>query len=570
MLMQRLTEFSESSDVSPRLYSRRPIRYLISLDDEGRLLDPVPVDTSDPKDVHRRRGSVRLAPYLSRSKGIRPFLLADNAHYTLGLSSMSMRPDRPGAMHSSYLELVDRCWRATRSRPVQAVHSFLGAGAPGLSLPGNFNPRDSITFRVGGKYPIDFPEVQQYWASEAAIQTSRELQCLVCGETGPAVENLPGKLKAVPGGHATGSSFISANRPAFESYGLKGTQNAPMCPDCGEKVTGAANRLLLDESSSISFSSAKTVIWTQQELSIDWARILDSPDRPDVLAQVERIKSGVLKSDAGDIRLNCATFSGNGGRAVLRDSLETTVGEAERNLRKWFMSLEIERVRPGNVRPLSIHSLAGATTRSLRDVTPSVVTSLIRCALLGTRTPMGLLQMAVSRSRTERRVTEPRAALIKLSLTSAGGGALSYGSLIALDETIRNHAYLCGRLLAVVESAELSSPGAQRASTVDRYFAIASATPAAVFDRLCSHARYHVERVQKHNIHARRDIETYADKILGDLPAFPESQNIEEQGLFGLGYYHQKVRFLRHRHGLAGCDGRSTQTPSASNTGLSS
>ena len=67
MLLQRLKEFAESERfvLPPRLYSRRPIRYLIDLDSNGRLLSDFPIDTSDPGDWEVRRvysGWLQLSP----------------------------------------------------------------------------------------------------------------------------------------------------------------------------------------------------------------------------------------------------------------------------------------------------------------------------------------------------------------------------------------------------------------------------------------------------------------------------------------------------------------------------
>ncbi len=561
MLMQRLKEFAEADtfDQIPRLYSRRPIRYVIDLDNDGLLLDPEPTDTSDASDRQRSKGAVRVAPFLARSRGIRPLLLADNAHYTLGMFSEGMSPDRTRAMHNSYLALVDRCGQATGLSPVQAIHRFLDADGPGLSLPRDFDARDSITFRVNGKYPIDFPEVRQYWASEAATRATRELQCLVCGDAGPALDHLTKKLKAIPGGHAAGSSFTSANRPAFESYGLKSTHNAPMCPDCGEKVTGAANDLLLDESSNISFASAKVVIWTRQEAPIDWPRILDLPDQTEVLAHIRRLSSGVHRSGVEDVPIYCAIFSGSGGRVAIRDWFETTIGLAERNLLSWFSAHDTANARQEESMPLSIHALAGATVRNLKDVTPSVVTSLVRCALLGTGVPLGLLHMVVSRNRSERRVTRPRAALTRLALT---GATCPDNRLAGLDRSNHTPAYLCGRLLAAMGNAELACTGATRSSMVDRNFAMASTSPSGIFDRLQVRFRQHLQTVRRQSTSACRAIERSEGEILGFLPRFPAVLNLEEQGLFGLGFYHQRVDILRQMRGLSDRSSAPTTAPS--------
>ncbi len=552
MLLQRLKEYAEGGlfEMPPSLYSARPIRYLIDLDRDGRLLTPEPVDTSDPSDRQNWRGAIRLAPYLSRSKGIKPLLLADNAHYTLGVSSESMSAGRPEAMHSSYMELIDLCRKATGSAPVQAVHRFLDTGAGGLTLPGDFNTRDAITFRVEGIFPIDLPEVQRFWASAEERSRTTESECLVCGEAGPVLDRLTGKLRGIPRGQLAGTSMISANRPAFESYGLRNSQVAPTCRDCGEKVTEAANQLLGDDSSHIRFAAGKTIIWTRERSAFNWARILDSPDQPHVLEQIGSLGSDDSNPAAKGNPLYCATLSASGGRAALRDWFETTVGSAERNLANWFRDQAIASARHDRPEPLGIHSLLGATVRDLRDVPAVTVTALLRSALLGAAIPVGLLHLAVTRNRVERRVTRPRAALIKMALARRGERTQPGRKMVELDRNDHRPAYMCGRLLSVLESAEVAIAGTRRPVSIDRYFGLASSAPESAFDMLRKRATHHFNTVKHRSVATYRDLKEYAEEILDVLNCYPTALSLEEQGLFALGYYHQKVHLLRQKRGL--------------------
>ena len=85
MLLQRLKEYAdERMELPPTLYTAVPVRYLIEIDLDGRLLNPAPVDTADPSSPTTRRGTRRFAPQIQRSSGIKPLLLADKADYVLG------------------------------------------------------------------------------------------------------------------------------------------------------------------------------------------------------------------------------------------------------------------------------------------------------------------------------------------------------------------------------------------------------------------------------------------------------------------------------------------------------
>ena len=552
MLLQRLREHAESNvfDLPPVLYSPRPVRYVIDLDRRGRLLNPESLDTRSQNNEESRVGMVMLAPYLSRSKGIQPLLLADNAQYTLGVSPNGANSERVKAMHAGYLDLVQRCAQATGLQSIQAISRFLDSRADHPSLPETFDTRDVITFRVCEEFPIDFPEVRSFWAREAGENGTRKMQCLVCGECGPVVDRLAKKVKYIPGGKGTGTSIISANRPAFESYGLRRSQVAPTCSQCGEKSTEVANRLLVDESSHIRFPTHKTIFWTERDTPFTWARILDSPIRPEMREQIESLNSCDKCPAESDNRLYCATLSASGGRTVVRDWIDTTVDEVQMNISKWYRSLAVVDARNGDrASPLGIHSLSGAMALNLRDVPVTVTTALLRGAILGTGIPAGLLQRAVNRNRIERRVTRPRAALMRRALAAEDSDLHGESNMVQLDPDSTNPAYLCGRLLAVLERAEVVSTRSSVSAIVDRYFGIASTNPAAVADLLLARAGNHLTVIRRRNFAAYRAIRSYSDEILGNLEEFPTVLGLKDQGLFALGYYHQRVHQLRRWRG---------------------
>ena len=548
MLLQRLRDFAEDGrfEVPPTLYSLRPIRYLIDLDSAGRLLSPTPVDTSDPGSRATRRGTQRMAPYLGRANTIRPLLLADNAEYTLGVMRERSRPERVRGMHSAYVELVEQCAAATGLPSVSAVSTFLSSGsASDLALGDDFDASATITFRVDGEVPIESPAVQRFWADAAAGSEARVLQCMVCRETKPVLDRLQKKVKGVPGGQMAGTSIISANTNVFESYGLKNSQIAPTCADCGEKFTEAVNHLLSDEQSHVRFPSAKVIFWTRKQTQFSWGQMLNSPDEADVQAQIKTLWSGGRRSDLDGNAFYGAVLSASGGRTVLRDWIDTTVGEVKEKLVNWFSAQSIVTGRAEPPRPLGIYALAGATVREMRDIPATVPRSLVRCALMGTPLPIDLLYQGVRRNRAEQRVTRPRAALIKLVLTTNNRESYREGYMVELEQQNRNPAYLCGRLLYVLEDAQRAAITSINSTIVDRYFGTASTAPASVFSRLLRGAQPHLSKLQRDNRGAYSAIQRRMTEILEGLPEFPRTLTLEEQGLFALGYYHQRARQYR-------------------------
>jgi CRISPR-associated protein Csd1 len=165
--------------------------------------------------------------------------------------------------------------------------------------------------------------------------------------------------------------------------------------------------------------------------------------------------------------------------------------------------------------------------------------ALLRHALTGERLPLSLLHMALRRASAEREhpVTRPRAALIRLVLESTQ----RYTGMTseALDPDHPHVAYHCGRLLAVLDRLQRKAIS-PNATLVDRFYGSASTTPATVFGTLMRKAQPHVAKLRT----SKGD--PWLDRRLGEvaarIPAFPLTLDPEEQGLFALGFYHEKYR----------------------------
>ena len=548
-MLQRLNEFAEGGrfELPPTLYSSRPIRYLIDLDSEGRLLTQVPIDTRELGNQVGPRGLRMMAPSLSRSKGIRPLLLSDNAEYTLGIRHAGSRSERVSEMHSAYTALVERCAAETGLDSVRLVSRFFdNGGVRSLILEDDFEVKDSITFRVDGKLPIESECVQRFWSNESSASRSRRLQCLVCGGTKPVLDRLPKKINGLPGAFSPGRSMVSANATAAESYGLKKSQVAPTCVDCAERFTEALNYLLSDESACLLLGSVKVVFWTRSPTRFNWARILASPDDKESQKQLAALCSDDSQSELEDNSLYFAALSANGGRAVLHAWEETSLYEVEGNLRDWFSYQSTVSPEGNGPMPLGIHALAGATVRELRDTSPDTAVSLVRLALAGTPLPRYQLYRAIHRNRTEHRVTRPRVALIRAALSSTGSYSQLVQEVSELDLNVRDSAYLSGRLLSLLEDAQLELAGNNGIGSLNRYLGNATSSPAAVLGNMLRIYLPHLMRFGNDERSRLGDIYSQVVETLLSLPKIPDRLDLEGQGIFALGYYHQRAHLRRY------------------------
>ncbi len=546
MLLQRLAEYADRLDLPPALYVESPVRYVISLAGDGRLLTLI--DTADPKNRATRRGEPHAVPQVQRSgTGAKPLLLADNAEYTLGLARETSKAKRVAQCHAAYLELLERCAAATGEPAVAAVRTFLTGDPLGqLELPADFDRGATITFRVDGHFVVDLPAVRKFWVDvndpdAAPDQPAPVMQCVVCREQRPVLRRLQAKLKGVPGGQAAGTALISANEKVFESYGLEASLIAPTCAACGERFTKGANALLADTRQRIVLGGAAFIYWTRERLAYDIYGLFDQPRTEDVRALLDSVGAGRLPPDVELAPFYATVLSGNGGRAVVRDWLDTTLGEVLRHITSWFRRQEIVALASDERRYFSLRALAAATVRDARTDLPTTTTrALWRAALADTPLPMDLLYEAVRRNRAEQRVTAPRAALIKLVLLS-GKSEVMEDEMVRLDPARPEAAYHCGRLLAVLEAVQrLAIPNA-KATIIGRFFGTASSAPASVFGGLLRGTQAHLMKLQRDRYPAYVALQGRIEEVLASLDRFPRTLSLEEQGLFSLGYYHQRA-----------------------------
>lgn len=113
---------------------------------------------------------------------------------------------------------------------------------------------------------------------------------------------------------------------------------------------------------------------------------------------------------------------------------------------------------------------------------------------------------------------------------------------MSLDVNETNPAYRLGRLFAVLESIQRKALGDGINATIrDRYWGAASATPASIIPMLIRNSANHLGKVRKENPR----LSGFFDWQIGDIEqglgtSWPKSLNMNDQGRFAIGYYHQK------------------------------
>jgi CRISPR-associated protein Csd1 len=112
---------------------------------------------------------------------------------------------------------------------------------------------------------------------------------------------------------------------------------------------------------------------------------------------------------------------------------------------------------------------------------------------------------------------------------------------MSLNQSYTHPAYVLGRLFAVLEKVQREAIGDVNASIKDRYFTSACATPASVFPTLMRMSQHWTAKAT-YGYASDRRIQDLLDLL--EAKPFPNRFTLDEQGIFVLGYYHQRAAFF--------------------------
>lgn len=547
MLLEQLCEYSRRlEDLAPFGYDKTTIRWLINLDAEGNFLPPL-IPTSSGK--KNDRGKVFLAPAVMKSVNVKASLLVGNGEYVLGKPRDPAKIKRVQDCHQAFVKQVQECADATQNSQVQAVLCFLKSlDLQTLPLPEDFDPSMNLSFQVDGALPVDLPVIRSYWArlqggEQSSDSRPASSQCLVCGKSCIPTERFPIKFKVIAGGQSSGMTMVSANADAFESYGLKASLIAPVCRDCAELSAKAYNALLEKEDSRLNIGPLVYLFWTRQETPFNIVALFSQPQPEQVKELLRSAPKGKLY-DALDTEAFYATaLSASGARVVVRDWLETTVGQAKDHLARWFALQNLVDPYGAEGKPYGLFTLArGLIPQNgdmQRDLPPNAPRAMLKVAVQGGPLPSWIMFQAIRRNRAEQQLTRPRAALIKMVILSQQK-IFQEDAMVQLDGGNQRPSYLCGRLLAILERVQMLAVN-PKATLIDRFYGTASTAPASVFSRLLKGAQAHLGKLRKERFGAYSALQSRLEEVMGNLSGFPKVLTLEEQGWFSLGYYHQRA-----------------------------
>lgn len=551
-------------------YEPKPISFIVVVGANGKLRSIVSTLAPAPTGKGKLKAKQFPVPRSSvRSSGVRAQVLWDNAKYVFGVNvdkGKKVAKADLAECREAFLAQVKEAADASGDSALGDVLAFLKkipeagwtretlqakCGVESIESNANFAFRHESDAEA---LVSERPRVRKWWAAQRSTAGAAEIECLVTGERAPPIDSHP-KLKKLWGGQTSGVALVSFNNAAFESYGLTGNENAPIGRPAAEAVAAALNRLLdSDYPSPVDGSPMPTrnLRVAEDTTVLYWSRNEEAPvdlfgggveaDPQKVRALYEAPHGGrppVLDDDSPFFAL---ALSGEMARAKVRGWYETTLGRALQNVKAHFDDIEVARY---GTDPLPLWRLLNSTALlgERKNLEPGLASATFGAVIEGRAYPRGLLHGAVRRARAEREVTPERASLIKAYLSRARRKGLlpaSFPEVTShMDTASPNVPYRLGRLFAALEKLQEEALPGTNTTIRDRFFGAASATPVTVFPRLVRGSQPHLGK-------AKRGVyfEKLIQEIVGPITRFPSHLNLEEQGLFALGYYHQRQDFF--------------------------
>ena len=462
----------------------------------------------------------------------------------------------------------------------------------------------SFTTRIDGRleHLISHPDVQRAWmhvlAGDLRSTTeggvTRVGDCASCGTFGPLIRRTAVKVPANP---ASLAPITSLNQSAFLSQETD-FKRAPiaLCLECGDTATRALNWLLTTEphhqylhiatrkgqgDRGVS-QTVRAVAWMNEDQVLtelqeplqlvtglgDGAPLtLPELHLPPSEADLERLWRVPLRSGTPDeidpdaLDFHLMLLSPTKGHVIFRGLDTLTLGQLHANLSRYQQRTAQPLLYEEGLRLASHRDMIEAALRHRKgnkitreDPQAGLVrAALLKHAYLGGPAPQGLLPPALHAFQASVRDPDTfRSPRSHLALHALACALTLYRS--TMDDT---SATLSGRLLAVIERAQIDSQRTRYAQTstytvATRTISAAAARPSHVLGQLLPLAtKAYLPRAPHHRARL-----TELNQALMDLNGIPARLTPHQQAEFSLGYYSELHRFSQRRPSTA-----STLTP---------
>lgn len=573
MILQALYDYYHRSSNLPVMgMELKEIGFIIVIDKAGNFLrfEDRRIDKKTAQQFLVKksvgRSSVPVANYLY-----------DNSQYVFGYSDKGDMDSMRKYFDTFKAKVEEIYGTYPGNESIKAVHSFyqqeplsivevMQQDALWKDVAKNLNKKFStFSFMIDGDKEIVASKRELISTIDGDTDTDAKL-CLVVGKHSKTVEVTTATM--IPGSQATAKLVAFQVNSGYDSYGKTKGNNAPISEGAEFAYTTALNHLLRAGSHNKFMIGTRTYLfWASSDSEASKASenslfaLLgrDEPDDDNPNRRIELVRNTFLSIYNGKLTANkddkffILGLAPNSARIAVVYWNEIPLKEFAGLISKHFKDMEIIDSRKDKKPYVGLHSILGSVTLGGKssDVTPNLPDAVVKSVFQGTPYPFSLFQSCIRRIRSEvslvknGRKIDPvnivRAAIIKAYLNRINNENNNLKINIMLDKENQNQGYLCGRLFAVLDKIQEEANGIH--SIRERYMNSASSTPSTVFATILNLSTHHQEKL---SIGGQIKFEKLKQEIISKLEAdgFPSHLNLQDQGRFFVGYYHQRQDFF--------------------------
>ena len=573
MILKALYDYYHRSDNLPMPgMEEKEIGFLLVLTKEGQFvrMEDCRVDKNHAK-------SYLVKKHVNRTSAVAPNYLYDNAAYVMGFCDMSKvkkeadkekeesktincLEDFKKKIHSiasvfpenESLRAVLHFYEQSREDILEQVTQDPLWEDIGKCLSKKYA---TFSFRIEGDLEIVAEQKSLLQLDTKEEKDIDQSMCLVTGKYGSLVETTTATM--IPGSQATAKLVAFQVNSGYDSYGKSKCGNAPITKEAEFAYTTALNALLQNGSHNKFMLGNRTfVFWAsnQGEAAVQTEESIfdllgfseEGKDDPNahilkVRKVFESIYSGVLHTGLDD-KFYILGLAPNAARIAAVYWSETTLKDFAAKILAHFEDMEIVDTRKNPKPYQGVREMISSVTLGgkVSDATPNLPEAVVQSVFQGIPYPYTLYSSCIRRIRAEQTLTVPRVAIIKAYLNRLKDQSFKKIDTM-LDKENNNQGYLCGRLFAVLDKIQEE---ANNLNTIrERYLNAASATPSAVFATILNLSNHHTEKL---NDGRKVFFEKLKQEIFSKLSAdgFPSHLDLQDQGRFFVGYYHQRQDFF--------------------------
>ena len=561
MILKALYDYYKRCDNLPaKGMEEKEIGFLIVLSPDGQFLRFE--DCRIGKD-HARIYLVKK--HVGRSSAAVANYLYDNSAYVLGYS------EKGNGKEQLYLDTFKAKVESIadtfpENRDVTAIRTFYHNSREKIldlvskdilweDIKKNLSKKYStFSFRIEGDLKIVAEKRELLQLEECNDKAEADDICLVSGKHGPSVETTTATM--IPGSQAIAKLVSFQVNSGYDSYGKTKCKNAPISEEAEFAYTTALNSMLQKGSRNKFMLGTRTfVFWASNnnEASMETEESLfdllgfseEANDDPNakimkVRKVFESIYSGTMKTGLDD-KFYILGLAPNSARIAVVYWSETTLKDFAEKILRHFSDMEIHDTRKDKKPYMGIREIISSVTLGgkMSDATPNLPEAVVKSIFQGLPYPQTLYSACIRRIRAEQKLTITRAAIIKAFLNRQSNNNKKIN--IMLDKDNNNQGYLCGRLFAVLD--KIQEDANNISSIRERYMNAASATPSAVFATILNLSVHHSEKLDEgRRIYFEKIKQEILDKVSAD--GFPTHLDLQDQGRFFVGYYHQRQDFF--------------------------